>query len=60
MPPADIDADAVPRLPADRGWPTGSVSDDTIFLLSTAQVLASDNPSPRALLEQLAADLPRA
>jgi ADP-ribosyl-[dinitrogen reductase] hydrolase len=57
MPPV---ADAVPRLPAHRDWPTGSVSDDTMFLLSTAQVLASGNPSPRALLEQLAADLPRA
>ena len=60
MRPEQINPKAVPHLPMRRDWPRGSVSDDTVFLLSTAQVVAGANPTPRALLEQLAADLPRA
>lgn len=60
MRPEDIEPQKIPSLPDRRGWPRGSVSDDTIFLLSVAEVIASGNATPRALLEQLAADLPRA
>jgi ADP-ribosyl-[dinitrogen reductase] hydrolase len=56
----DIDPQKIPGLPEQRGWPRGSVSDDTIFLLSMAMVIASGEPTPLTLLEQLAADLPRA
>lgn len=60
MRPEHIDAQKIPRLPDRRGWPRGSVSDDTIFLLSVAEVIASGNATPRRLLDRLAADLPRA
>ncbi|MFN4282315.1 MAG: ADP-ribosylglycohydrolase family protein [Alphaproteobacteria bacterium] len=60
MRPEDIDPQKIPSLPDWRGWPRGSVSDDTIFLLSVAEVIASGNPTPQGLLERLAAELPRA
>lgn len=56
----DIDPERIPSLPDWRGWPRGSVSDDTIFLLSVAEVIVSSQPTPKILLERLAADLPRA
>lgn len=56
--PEEIDAQAIASLPQHRGWPAGAVSDDTTFLLSTAQTLAAGDLSPRALLARLAADLP--
>ena len=58
--PDEIDRAAIGRLPASRGWPAGSVSDDTIFLLSMARTLVAGDATPRGLLERLAADLPRA
>jgi ADP-ribosylglycohydrolase len=58
--PEEIDRGQIADLPIRRDWPRGSVSDDTVFLLSVAKVVASANATPRALLEQLAADLPRA
>jgi len=60
MRPEDIDPQEIPRLPDRRGWPRGSVSDDTIFLLSVAEVIVSGTPTPRRLLERLAAVLPQA
>jgi ADP-ribosyl-[dinitrogen reductase] hydrolase len=60
MRPEQIEPRRIPSLPDRRGWPRGSVSDDTIFLLSVAAVIASGNTTPRSLLERLAADLPRA
>lgn len=60
MRPEDIDPQKIASLPDRRGWPRGSVSDDTIFLLCVAEVIASGNATPRRLLERLAADLPRA
>jgi len=58
--PEEIVPEEIPNLPIRGDWPQGSVSDDTVFLLSTAQVVASGSASPHALLERLAADLPRA
>jgi ADP-ribosylglycohydrolase len=60
MRPEQIEPRRIPSLPDRRGWPRGSVSDDTIFLLSVADVIASGSATPRSLLERLAADLPRA
>jgi len=60
MRPEEIAADKIPSLPERRGWPRGSVSDDTVFLLSMAEVVTSGSATRRALLERLAADFPRA
>jgi len=58
--PDRIEAAEIHRLPCRHDWPRGAVSDDTVFLLSTARVLASGNATAHALLKQLAADLPDA
>jgi ADP-ribosyl-[dinitrogen reductase] hydrolase len=60
MRPDEIDIQTIPLLPQRRGWPSGAISDDTIFLLSTARTLVSGEIAPRALLRRLAADLPLA
>jgi ADP-ribosyl-[dinitrogen reductase] hydrolase len=38
MRPEQIEPRRIPSLPGRRGWPRGSVSHDTIFLLSVAWV----------------------
>jgi len=58
--PDQIDTAKIRRLPCRHDWPLGAVSDDTVFLLSTARTLASGKATPHALLKQLAADLPDA
>ena len=60
MRPENIDPQNISGLPEQRGWPRGSVSDDTTFLLSMTIVVASGEPTQQTLLEQLAADLRRA